>query len=53
MCAATIATLKKVLASPKPKPIFGICLGHQLLAIAAGAKTFKVESIIETGAGLI
>jgi carbamoyl-phosphate synthase small subunit len=24
-------------------PIFGICLGHQLLAIAAGGKTFKLR----------
>jgi len=25
------------------KPIFGICLGHQLLCLAAGAKTFKLK----------
>ena len=25
------------------RPIFGICLGHQLLALALGAKTFKLK----------
>ncbi len=25
------------------KPIFGICLGHQLLALACGGKTFKLK----------
>lgn len=25
------------------KPVFGICLGHQLLSIACGAKTFKLK----------
>ena len=25
------------------KPIFGICLGHQLLSLACGAKTFKLR----------
>lgn len=27
----------------KEKPIFGICLGHQLLSLAAGAKTNKLK----------
>jgi carbamoyl-phosphate synthase small subunit len=35
-----IAELKKVLGK---KPIFAICLGHQLVALAAGAKTFKLN----------
>ena len=41
MCGATIENLKKVLA--RDTPIFGICLGHQLMSIAAGAKTFKLQ----------
>jgi carbamoyl-phosphate synthase small subunit len=28
---------------PSKKPIFGICLGHQLLGLALGAKTFKLK----------
>lgn len=36
----TIAALKKAMS--KNKPIFGICLGSQLMALAAGAKTYKL-----------
>lgn len=39
-CVKTIAILKKAMSSKKP--IFGICLGTQLMALAAGAKTFKL-----------
>ncbi len=40
---ATIASLKSLLSDAAPSiPIFGICLGHQLLALASGAKTFKL-----------
>ena len=27
------------------KPIFGICLGHQILSLALGAKTYKLKSM--------
>ncbi len=36
-----ISQLKKICASNKP--IFGICLGHQILALARGAKTMKLK----------
>ncbi len=35
-----IETVKKILEADKP--VFGICLGHQLLALAAGISTFKM-----------
>ena len=38
--AEATAILKHALANEKP--IFGICLGSQLLALAAGAKTYKL-----------
>ena len=35
-----ITNIKKLLGK---KPIFGICLGHQLLALALGGKTYKLK----------
>ena len=35
-----IETVKSLLGK---KPIFGICLGHQILALALGAKTYKLK----------
>jgi carbamoyl-phosphate synthase small subunit len=35
-----IDNIKKLIGK---KPIFGICLGHQLLALALGGKTFKLK----------
>lgn len=39
-CVETIANLQKVL--DRNKPIFGICLGAQILGLAIGAKTYKL-----------
>jgi carbamoyl-phosphate synthase small subunit len=36
-----IATAKELLNAQKP--IFGICMGHQILGIALGAETFKLK----------
>lgn len=36
----TINTLKKLKGK---KPIFGICLGHQIISLAYGAKTYKLK----------
>lgn len=41
MCKETISNVKK--AIEKEMPIFGICLGNQLLALAAGADTYKLK----------
>lgn len=39
-CDYAIAAVKELLASKKP--LFGICLGHQLLGLALGGKTRKM-----------
>ena len=41
MCKKTIENVKK--AIERENPIFGICLGNQLLALAAGADTYKLK----------
>ena len=40
-CKKTIEHIRKALT--QDKPIFGICLGNQLLALAAGADTYKLK----------
>lgn len=41
MCSETIAYVRR--AMEKDCPIFGICLGHQILALAAGGNTYKLK----------
>ncbi|MCP3680645.1 MAG: glutamine-hydrolyzing carbamoyl-phosphate synthase small subunit [Gammaproteobacteria bacterium] len=41
ICRETIVILQKVLAGDKP--VFGVCLGSQLMALAIGAKTYKLR----------
>jgi carbamoyl-phosphate synthase small subunit len=40
-CDYAIAAARSLIDSGKP--VFGICLGHQIMALASGAKTFKMK----------
>ncbi len=40
-CDYAIASVRQLLDTNTP--IFGICLGHQILALASGARTFKMK----------
>ncbi|MGI9291534.1 MAG: glutamine-hydrolyzing carbamoyl-phosphate synthase small subunit [Gammaproteobacteria bacterium] len=40
-CTYAIEAIKEILAAGMP--VFGICLGHQLLGLASGAKTVKMK----------
>jgi carbamoyl-phosphate synthase small subunit len=41
MCTATIHQIRRLIT--RKVPTFGICLGHQLLALAIGADTYKLK----------
>jgi carbamoyl-phosphate synthase small subunit len=41
MCRSTIENTRKLIAGHKP--VFGICLGSQIMALAAGADTYKLK----------
>ncbi|KAG5900494.1 hypothetical protein JTB14_010905 [Gonioctena quinquepunctata] len=43
MCKDTITNIKAVINADKVKPIFGICLGHQLLCMAIGCTSYKMK----------
>lgn len=43
MCVETIASIRWAISLENPKPVFGICLGNQILALACGAKTYKMK----------
>lgn len=42
-CSETVENLKQVMKSSPDLPLMGICMGHQLLSLAAGAKTLKLK----------
>jgi carbamoyl-phosphate synthase small subunit len=56
-CGKTIAALRRAFA--RGKPVFGVCLGVQIMALAAGADTYKLpyghrsanQPCIEKGSG--
>jgi carbamoyl-phosphate synthase small subunit len=56
-CDAAVRNIQRAMA--RARPIMGICLGHQLLALAAGATTYKLkfghrghnQPCIESGSG--
>ena len=42
-CTKTVEHIRQFLSNKEVKPLMGICLGNQLLARAAGAKTYKLK----------
>lgn len=45
MCSTAIQNIKGVVSEDNLKPVFGICLGHQLLSLAVGATTYKMKYV--------
>ncbi len=45
MLSATVNNLKRLLELDQNIPVFGICMGHQILSLAAGCKAFKMKYV--------
>jgi len=42
MCKVTVDNVAELMDQPVPPPLAGICLGSQIMALAAGGRTFKL-----------
>jgi len=42
MCKDTITNVRELIEAENPRPVAGICLGTQIMAIAAGGRTYKL-----------
>ncbi|KAK1165865.1 carbamoyl-phosphate synthase [ammonia], mitochondrial [Acipenser oxyrinchus oxyrinchus] len=42
LACTLIENVRKVLESDRTEPVFGICMGNQITALAAGAKSYKL-----------
>ena len=45
MCTKTVENLKRLLSESDDIPVFGICMGHQILALSAGCISFKMKYV--------
>lgn len=43
LSSTAINNIRRHVQAENPKPLFGICLGHQLLSLAIGCKSFKMK----------
>ena len=42
-CGYAIRAAQELMRAPEPLPLFGICLGHQILGLACGGRTYKLK----------
>lgn len=42
-CGYAVRAARELMRSRDPRPLFGICLGHQILGLACGGRTYKLK----------